>query len=124
MGTVPDKILPYDSQANLIVDRVNKEVNRHIRAYTYDRATTASYKEILPFAQRILNTKVEDRVKVSLAQILYAYAINIDEGILIPRDEIDIDPPFMTTSTSIMLKMQDELIRTTGELLIESSTLR
>ena len=42
-GTVHEKILAYSSEHNSIVERTNKEVNRHIRAYTYDRATTENY---------------------------------------------------------------------------------
>ena len=42
-GTVHEKILAYSSEHNSIVERMNKEVNRHIRAYTYDRSTTENY---------------------------------------------------------------------------------
>jgi transposase InsO family protein len=60
VGTVHEKILPYSSEENAIVERMNKEINRHIRAYTYERATTDNYKEILPFVQRIVNTTVNE----------------------------------------------------------------
>ena len=42
-GSVHERILPYSSEHNAIVERMNKEVNRHIRAYTYARTTTESY---------------------------------------------------------------------------------
>ena len=97
-----NKILPYNSEENSIVERTNKEVNRHITAYTFDRATTENYKEILPFVQRILNSTVNDRMK-----LVYGNAIDIDSNILLPRDEIDLNPLTATTSTNNMLKMQD-----------------
>ena len=40
VGTTHNKILPYCSEENAIVERINKEVNRHITAYAYERATT------------------------------------------------------------------------------------
>ena len=123
VGTTHNKILPYNSEENSIVERTNKEVNRHITAYTFDRATTENYKEILPFVQRILNSTVNDRMKVSPAKLVYGNAIDIDSNILLPRDEIDLNPLTATTSTNNMLKMQDELIRITAQLLKESDDL-
>jgi hypothetical protein len=102
------------------VERMNKEVNRHIRAYTYDRATTENYQEILPFVQRILNTTINDRTKISPAQILYGNAINMDEGILIPRGEINLIPENITISSTNMIKIQSDLIRIAARLLKES----
>ena len=81
---------------------MNKEVNWHIRAYyTYDRATTENYQEILPFVQRILNTTINDRTKISPAQILYGNAINMDEGILIPRGEVNLIRENITISSTL-----------------------
>ena len=76
----------------------SKEVNRHIKAYTYDRATTENYQEIIPFVQRIINTTVNDRMKVSPSQLLYGNAIDVDTGILIPQDEITINTESMSIS--------------------------
>ena len=120
VGTEHNKILAYSSEENAIVERTNKEVNRHITAYTFDRATTEHNQEILPFVQRILNSTVNDRMKVSPAQLVYGNAIDIDANILLPRDEIDLNPLTATTSTNNMLKMQDELIKITAQFLKES----
>lgn len=123
VGTNHSLTLAYSSQENAIVKRCNKEVNRHIRAYTYDRATTENYQEILPIVQRILNTTVNDRMKVSPAQILFGNALNLDRGILLPPDEIICPLTSMTASSSKMLQQQEALIRITRELLIESDRL-
>ena len=119
-GTVHEKILAYSSEHNSIVERMNKEVNRHIRAYTYDRSTTKNYQEILPFVQRILNTTINDGTKISQAQILYGNAINIDEGILILRGEVNLIPENITISSTNMIKIQSDLIRIAARLLKES----
>ena len=62
-------------------------------------------------------------MEVSSAQLVYGNAIDIDSNILLPRDEIDHNPLTSTTSTSNMLKMQDEPIRITAQLLKESDDL-
>ena len=99
VGTTHNKILPYCSEENAIVERINKEINRHIIAYAYERATTENYAEILPFVQRILNSTVNDRMRISPAQLIYGNAIDLDANILLPRDEIDLDLDSLTRST-------------------------
>ena len=123
IGTTHNRILAYSSEENSIVERANKEINRHIRAYTYDRASTENYQEILPFVQRILNSTVNDRMKISPAEIMYGRAIDIDSNILIDKDEMDLNFDTVTTSTSNMLKIQDDLIKITAKLLKESDDL-
>ena len=119
-GTVNEKILAYSSEHNAIVERMNKEVIRHIRAYTYDRATTENYQEIPPFLQRILNTTINDRTKVSPAQLLYGNAINMDEEILIPRGEVNLTPENIVISSTNMIQIQSDLIGIAARILKES----
>ena len=123
IGTEHNRILPYSSEENSIVERINKEVNRHVTAYTFERATTDNYAEILPFVQRILNTTVNVRTGMTPAQLVYGNAIDLDANILLPRDEIDLNPLTATTSTFDMLRIQDELMKITARLLKESDDL-
>jgi transposase InsO family protein len=87
VGTQHNLTLAYSSEENAIVERCNKEVNRQIRAFTFDKATTDDYQEILPFVQRILNSSVNERMKVSPAQLLFGNALDLDRGIFLPSDE-------------------------------------
>jgi hypothetical protein len=48
--------LAYSSQENAIVERNNKEINRHLQALTFDKNTVYDYQQLLPFVQRILNS--------------------------------------------------------------------
>ena len=43
VGSIHNLTLAYSSEENAIVERCSKEVNRHIKAYTYDIATTENY---------------------------------------------------------------------------------
>jgi hypothetical protein len=53
-------------------------------------------------------------------QLLYGMAIDLDEGILIPRGEINLVPESISTSTARMISIQEELIAITARLLKES----
>ena len=77
-------------------------------------------EKIEPIVQRILNTTINDRTKISPAQILYGNAINMDEGILIPRGEINLIPENITISSTNMIKIQSDLIQIAARLLKES----
>ena len=52
----------YSKEENAIVERYNKEINRHLRASTYDNSSLADHKKSLPFVQRILNSNHGDRL--------------------------------------------------------------
>ena len=49
------------------------------------------------------NTTINDRTKISPAQILYGNAIHMDEGILIPRGEVNLIPENITISSTNMI---------------------
>ncbi len=55
VGTQQSLTLAYSSQQNAIVERVNKEINRHITALTFDTNSVDDYEMTLPIVQRILN---------------------------------------------------------------------
>ena len=63
--------------------RVNKEVNRHMRALTFDTNSVDDYAMILPIVQRILNAAYSDSTKVSASQLLFGNAINLDRGLFL-----------------------------------------
>ena len=108
-GTAQNLTLAYSSQENAIVERNNKEINRHLRALTFDKNTVDDYQLILPFVQRILNSSENERTNISPASLLFGNSINLDRGILLPFEE---QPPLsqsLTKSTSKMLQIQHTL---------------
>jgi hypothetical protein len=72
--------LQYSSQENSIVERNNKEINRHLRALTFDKNTVDDYLVSLPFVQRILNSSYNSRRKISPADLLFGNAIDLSGG--------------------------------------------
>ena len=79
--------LEYSKEENAIVERYINEVNRHLRAFTYDNSSLTDYRKFLPFVQSILNSNHSDRLKISAAQILFGNMSNLDRGILLPLEE-------------------------------------
>ena len=57
--------LAYFKQDNAIVERYNNEINRHLRALTFENLSLTDDKKSLPFVQRILNYNHSDRLKIS-----------------------------------------------------------
>jgi hypothetical protein len=71
IGTQHCLTLAYSKEENALVERMNKEVNRHLRALTFDNLTLTDYSASLPFAQRILNSNHSDRLKISASELLF-----------------------------------------------------
>ena len=123
VGTTHDRTMAYSSEENAIVERCNKEINRYIKAFMFDRSTHNNYQEIIPFVTRILNTNVNDRTKVAPAQIIFGNAIDLDRGILIPFDETSLTTETMTSSSSRMLQQQKDLMRIAKENLLLADSI-
>ena len=75
--------LAYSKQKNAIVERVNKEVNRHLRAFAFHSTNLEAYKLCLPFVQRIINSSVHSSTGASPASLLFGNQLNLDRGILV-----------------------------------------
>jgi transposase InsO family protein len=67
--------LAYSKEENAIVERMNKEINRHLRALTYDNLSLVNYKDSLPFVQRMINSNYSDRLKISAADLLFGKVV-------------------------------------------------
>jgi transposase InsO family protein len=71
IGTQHCLTLAYSKEENASVERMNKEINRHLRALT----SLEKYADLLPFVQRILNSNYSERKKIS------ADIVDLDRGI-------------------------------------------
>ncbi len=77
--------LEYSKEQNVIVERANKEVMRHLTAIIFDRRISEVWSsEYLPLVQRIMNAKVHDTIGVSPAELVFGKAINLYTGLLLP----------------------------------------
>ena len=101
--------LAYSKQENAIVERVNKEVNRHLRAFTFDSASLESYKLCLPFVQRIINSEVHSSTGASPAALLFGNQLNLDRGILVKQPNLNDTPTSASKIMANMLNIQKQL---------------
>ena len=61
----------YSKEENAVVERYNKEINRHLRALTFHNVSLGDCTKSLPFVQRALNSNHSDRLKISASQMLF-----------------------------------------------------
>lgn len=115
--------LAYSKQENAIVERFNKEINRHLRALTFDNTSLKDYKLSLPFVQRILNSNYSDRLKISAADLLFGKIVNLDRGLFLPRDERPVSTLPLSTHVSNLLNIQDNLLKASAKELLRTDLL-
>ena len=87
MGVRHCRTTPYSTEESSLVERTNKEINRHIRALTYDNKNLESYVDSIPFVHRILNANYSDRIKVSAAELLFGKLLDLDSEFFVPEEE-------------------------------------
>jgi hypothetical protein len=111
--------LAYSTEEYAIVERMNKEVNRHLRALTFDNITLDDYSTSLPFVQRVLNSNHSDRLKISAADLLFGNVLKLDRGIFLPPSErLAIESKPLSKHMSDFLNMQDSLLKASAKELL------
>ena len=78
VGTEHVLTVAYYKEENAMVERANKEVYRHIRHVCFDRRTKANWRQTLPIAQRIINSHYSVRTGVSLPDIMFGRALDLN----------------------------------------------
>jgi len=115
LGTEHVFTLAYSKQENSIVERVNKEVMRHLRAMVLHTNIHTQWSIHLPLIQRILNAEVRESLGVSPAQIVFGNAIVLDRGIILPHATPADKDIRLSEWTAHMLQAQAQLIQIARE---------
>jgi hypothetical protein len=105
------RVIPYSHQENGIVERVNKEVNRHLRNIIFDNRVYHSWSAYLPMVERIINTTRHSETGQVPAHLVFGkIGINLDRHILTtPSTDVqDIVEP--STYGAQLLQQQQTLI--------------
>jgi transposase InsO family protein len=119
VGVQHCKTLPYSSEENSIVERCNKEINRHIRALTFENNTLENYEESLPFVQRILNSNHSLKLNMSASDLLFGQMINLDYGLFIsPEERVNTEGMPLQDYMIKLLAIQDSLMKVAKEQLL------
>ena len=111
MGTQHITITLGSHQENNFVERANKEVNRRLREFCFDRGIFNRWSQVLPIVQRIFNSDIKEALGVSRAQVLFGNALDLDRGILL---QYTASPTTSTLSewTASMVEAQRVFIQT------------
>ena len=123
IGVTHTLTLAYSKQDNAIVERYNKEINRHLRALTFENLSLTDYKKSLPFVQRIPNSNNSDWLKISAPQMLFGNMLNLDKGIFIPISECSSSSKPLSQYMSDLLAIQDNLLKASAEELLRTDLL-
>ena len=115
--------LAYHREENAIVERMNKEINRHIRSLTYNNTSLEDYKLALLFVMRIINSNHSDRLRISSAQLLFGNCVNLDRDMFRPIDEVPPSKKSMSVYISNLLKTQDSLRKAAAKELLRTDLL-
>jgi transposase InsO family protein len=110
VGTQHSSTQAYSSQQNAIVERVNEQINRHIRSLTFETNSVENYNSTLPIVQQILNAAYSNHTNISSAQLLFGNAINLDRGLFLPPIERPIQDQPLSVHMSLMVQFQDEVM--------------
>jgi hypothetical protein len=123
VGTQQCLTLAYSSQQNSIVERVSKEINRHIRSLTFESNSAEDYRFTLPILQRILNAAYSNCTHISSSQVLFGNAINFNRSLFLPPVERPAQGHPLSAHMSKM-KSWTELVRFYENLTVNILRLR
>jgi hypothetical protein len=119
MGAKQQFSIEYWSRTNGIVERVNGEVGRHLRALLRDaRLPKTQFAILLPVVQRIINSTYHSAIGMSPAKLLFGDRFNLNRVLLPGYDEpIDTSIVKDSFSTDFAKEYYDNLIHVQKELL-------
>jgi hypothetical protein len=123
VGTEHCLTLAYSKEENALVERANKGVNRHLRAFIFDTNTLDNWRLSLPMVQRIMNATFTDRTKFSSSQLLFGNAINLDRGIFVPSTEANRNAQPLSDYMIKMLAVQDNILTIARNIIIFADSM-
>jgi len=109
-------ITPYSHEENSLVERCNREINRHLRALCFHKSVFTRWSRSLPLVQRIFNADAKESLGVSPAQIIFGNSVNLDRGLFLPHITKVNSDITLSQWTSEMLQAQHDIIKAAIEL--------
>jgi len=89
IGTEHVLTMAYSKEENAIVERVNKEVMRHLRAILFEKGLKDKWSWVYPLVERIINSEVHETIRVSPAQLVFGNMIDLDRGLCLPHEVVN-----------------------------------
>jgi hypothetical protein len=103
--------IPYSKEENGLVERCNKEVNRHLRNIFFDTDIQSDWSSYLSMTQMLLNSSIKQPLGVSPNTLLFGGAIDQQYGLLTEIDRAKSQPlRSMRSYLDDLLTRQNRLI--------------
>jgi transposase InsO family protein len=111
VGTEHCLTVAYSKEESSLIERENKEINRHLRALFFDPAIVDDYSLCIPLVQRILNSSTAGRTGLPPSKLLFGNMVDLDRGIFIPQESVHPDTQVsLSDHMARMLTLQTKLI--------------
>jgi hypothetical protein len=96
IGIKHTKATSYSHEENGLVERCNRDVRNQLQAYILEENSSANWSIHLPLVERLLNTKVNDRIGFTPAALKFGYPTALE----IPPFDVSIyaDAPTFTNA--------------------------
>ena len=104
--------IPYSKEENGIVERANKEVNRHIRNILFDKGKFQNWSKMLCMTEKLLNSSIKQPLGVSPNALIFGNAFHMDTSLLgiIDQDISDSTPRSVRDYVDTLIERQSRLI--------------
>jgi hypothetical protein len=112
--------IAYSKEENSIVERANKEVMRHLRAFVFDQKILSDWVKYLPLVQRIINNKCHDSTQVTPASIITP-GIDLDNS-LIPEPANPTETEDLSNYVKTLVDQQKIAIEVARKHLLDHET--
>jgi transposase InsO family protein len=111
-GFTHTRSIPYSKEENGIVERANKEVNRHLRNIIFDKNISYEWSDYLPLIERLFNSTIKEPIGVSPNSIIYGNIIDTNTGFIhdIESSNAPIQPISMQSYLDKLIHQQLKLI--------------
>ena len=100
--------LAYSHQENAIVERVNREVVRHVKNIVVDQRIKDDWPRAIPFAQRIINATVHPATGFAPYKLVFGDRVDLDRH-LFSADFVSADLP-ITEWVDRMVKLHSDML--------------
>jgi transposase InsO family protein len=102
--------IAYSKEESAIVERQNREINRHLRNMFFHSGVINDYVQAIPLVMRIVNSSPHSRTRVEPYRLLFGNAVQLNRGIFLQQEaRPDTDVP-MSRFVSKLLSIQDQLL--------------
>ena len=111
VGTEHCLNIAYSKEESAIVERANREINRHLTAMFFHKGVVSDYVTSIPLVQRIMNATPNVRTRLAPCQLLFGNAIDLDSGIFLPAKAVQTKSQPLSKPMAKLLSIQAELLK-------------